>query len=183
MAIKQRITAEELWKLPDRDGMRYELVRGEVVEVPGAGGLHSVIGALVYDLISAFVKEHRLGRALPDGAAYILGRHPDLVRVPDGSFISSARMPTDGIPDSYWPMAPDLAVEVVSPHDRASDIHDKVHEYLEAGTRQVWVFWPKRRALTVHTPDETRELGPDDTINGGDVLPGFQVEVAAFFAV
>ncbi len=79
---------------------------------------------------------------------------------------------------------PDLAVEIVSPNDRADDINDKVHEYLEAGARLVWVFWPRRRAVMVHEPDQPiHELGPDDFLDGGDVLPGFRVRVADLFAV
>lgn len=183
MAIKQQMTAEELWELPEKGGIRYELVEGEVVEVPGASALHGLIVILVATLLNNFAKEHDLGLVLSDGSAYILGRYPDRVRIPDTSFISWERVPEDGIPDGFWPLAPDLAVEVVSPHDRANDIHDKVHEYLAAGTRQVWVLWPKRRAITIHTPDTTRELGPDDIISGDDVLPGFEITVADLFAV
>lgn len=183
MAIKQVVTAEDLWELPEKGGLRYELVEGEVVEVPGAGALHSLIVLLVSKLLDDHVSAEDLGLVLPDGSAYILSRHPDLLRIPDVSFISWERVPEDGIPEGFWTTAPDLAVEVVSPHDRAEDIHDKVHEYLNAGCRLVWVLWPRRRSVSVHSPDEMRELGPEDILDGADVLPGFQIRVADLFAI
>jgi Uma2 family endonuclease len=117
-----------------------------------------------------------------DGAAYILRRDPDLVRVPDISFVARDHIPEDGLRLVFWPFAPDLAIEIVSPNDRPGEVQTKVGEYLAAGSRAVWVMWPERRALTVHWPDGgSIELGPDDEIGGGDVLPGFRVKVGALF--
>jgi Uma2 family endonuclease len=184
MSVKQLVTVEELWTLPEKPGVRYELVAGELVEVPAASVLHGLIAALVYDLIRAFLREHNLGLVLNDGVGYILDRDPDLLRIPDVSFIAWARVPEEGIAEGFWPGAPDLAAEIVSLHDRAVDVHDKVREYLESGTRLVWVLWPKRRSVTAHTPDGiTRELNSDDELLGGDVLPGFRARVAELFAV
>jgi Uma2 family endonuclease len=184
MGVNHLVTVEELWALPEKPGVRYELVAGELVEVPAAGALHNLIAALVYELLRAFVREHDLGLVFTDGMGYILDRDPDLLRIPDVSFVSWARVPEDGAPEGYWPGAPDLAVEVVSPHDRADDVHDKVREYLESGARLVWVLWPKRRSVTAHTPDGvTRELDSDDELLGGDALPDFRVRVADLFAV
>jgi Uma2 family endonuclease len=87
-------------------------------------------------------------------------------------------VPEAGVPERFWEGAPTLAVEVVSPNDRADDIHDRVQDYLDAGSRQVWVLWPRQRSVSVHRPDaDTRELGPDATLDGGDILPGFTVRV------
>ena len=184
MGAKQLVTVEELWALPEKPGVRYELVAGELVEAPAAGALNGLIAALVYELLRAFVRERDLGLAFTDGVGYILDRDPDLLRIPDVSFIAWARVPEEGVPEGFWPGTPDLAVEVVSPHDRADDVHDKVREYLESGTGLVWVLWPKRRSVTAHTPDGvTREFNPDDELLGGDVLPGFRVRVAELFAV
>jgi Uma2 family endonuclease len=184
-AVKQEkrlMTAEELWELPERPGMRYELVEGVLVEVPGAGALHNLIAALVYRLIYDFVRGRNLGLVFTDGLAYILGRNPDRVRIPDVSFVSRERVPADGVPVGFWPGAPDLAVEIVSPNDRAEDVHEKVREYLASGVRLVWVLWPGSRSVGVHAPGEpTRELGPGDELDGGDVLPGFRVGVTALF--
>ncbi len=178
------MTAEEFWELPEQPGVRYELVKGVPVEVPGAGALHNLIAALVYRLIHEFARTRNLGLVFTDGLAYILGRNPDTVRIPDASFVSRERIPESGIPEGFWPGAPDLAVEIVSPNDRAEDVHDKVRDYLAAGARLVWVLWPKSRSLTVYTPDgQARELGPEQELDGGDVLPGFRVPVASLFAV
>ncbi|MDP9374478.1 MAG: Uma2 family endonuclease [Chloroflexota bacterium] len=184
MGVKQLVTAEELWAMPEKPGVRYELVEGELVEVPTAGALHNLIVGLVYKLIDAFVLQRDLGLTFSDGTGYVLHHGPDLLRIPDVSFVSWGRVPEEGVPEGFWPVAPDSAVEVVSPNDRADEVHDKVREYLAAGTRLVWVLWPKRRSVTAHAPDGVaRELGPDDELDGGDVLPGFRVRVAALFEV
>lgn len=184
MAIKQLVTAETLWAMPEKPGVRYELVEGRLVEVPGAGALHNLIAALMYEFLRDFARERDLGLVFTDGMGFLLYRDPDLLRLPDVSFVSRTRIPEEGIPEGFWPGAPDLAVEVVSPNDRAEDVYDKVRDYLAAGTRLVWVLWPKRQAVTAHTADGAiRELGPDDQVDGGDVLPGFRMPVTAFFAV
>jgi len=176
------MTAEELWELPERPGVRYELVEGALVEVPGAGGVHAELVMNLLLLLHPFVSGRDLGRVYADGLSYIIKRGPDLVRVPGVSFVSQGRIPAGGVPAGFWLGAPDLAVEVVSPNDLAEDVHGKVREYLAAGTRLVWVLWPKYQAVSVHAPGApTRELGPDDELDGGDVLPGFRVRVAALF--
>ena len=185
MTVKQLLTAEELWALPEVPGKRFELLDGELIEVPGANPLHGLLVELVLRLISAQARERDLGLAFADGTGYILGRGPDRVRIPDVSFVAWERVLAEGVPDEgFWPFAPDLAVEIVSPGDRADDVHSKVREYLAAGTRLVWVLWPRERAVTAHGLDGLiRELGPEDELDGGEVLPGFRVRVADLFAV
>lgn len=171
--------------MPEVPGKRFELLDGEIIEVPGANPLHGLLVELVLRLIGTHTRERNLGPVFADGTGYLLRRNPDRVRIPDVSFVSWGRVPSEGVPDTgFWPFAPDLAVEIVSPGDRADDVHDKVREYLEAGTDLVWVLWPKRRSVSAHTPDGVaRELGPDDGLDGGDVLPGFRTRVADLFAV
>jgi Uma2 family endonuclease len=185
MGAKRLMTAEDLWALPEKPGVNYELVDGEPIEVPGASPLHGLLSALVLRLIGAYTHERDLGLAFGDGTGYILRRAPDVVRIPDVSFVSWARVPEEGVPEEgYWPFAPDLAVEIVSPGDRANDVHDKVREYLAAGAAMVWVLWPRPQSATVYGPDGVaRELGPDAELDGGDVLPGFRVRVRDLFAV
>jgi Uma2 family endonuclease len=186
-AIEQRerlLTAEDLEGLPEQPGVRYELDEGKLVEMPGAGALHNLIVGLVYRLLFAFVSQKRLGLVFCDGAAFVLRRNPDTVRIPDVSVVRRERVPAAGIPEGFWPGAPDLAVEIVSPHDRAEEVHERVRDYLGAGVRLVWVLWPKSRTVTVYWPDGTaRELGPDEQLTGGDVLPGFTARVQDLFAV
>ena len=183
MAIKQLLTAEQLWALPEEPGKRYELVKGELVEVPGAGGVHGLLVKVLLRLLDPFALAHGLGEVFADGVGYIIARGPDVVRIPDVSFVARERVPAGGVPEGFWPFAPDLAVEVVSPHDRADDVRGKVREYLEAGTRLVWVVWPRHRAVAVYTPDgQGREWRGDGELDGGDLLPGFRVRVAELFA-
>lgn len=182
MSVKQLVTAEELWAMPEIPGKRYELVKGELVEVPGAGYLHARLINALLRLLDPFVTEHDLGAVFGDGLGYVIARTPDLVRIPDVSFIAKGRLPDEDV-QGYIPFAPDLAVEIVSPGDRAVEIYGKVREYLETGAHVVWVLWPKYRSVSVHAAGGvTRELGPDDELDGGDVLPGFRVQVGELFA-
>jgi len=183
MSVEQKLlTAEELWKMSEVPGKRYELVDGELVEMPGAGGVHTTIMVLIFKLIDAYVSEHDLGIAYPDGLAYIIARDPDQVRIPDVSFVSHERVPEGGPPEGFWPEAPNLAVEIVSPHDSASELHDKVRDYLASGVQIVWVVWPRSQTVTVHSPGAlVLELEPEDELDAGDILPGFRVRVAALF--
>jgi Uma2 family endonuclease len=178
------MTAEQLWEMPEAPGKRYELVKGELVEMPGAAGVHGLIVELVLRLVGAHVRERRLGVVFGDGVGYILGRRPDVVRIPDASFLSHARIPEGGVPEGFIPLSPDLAVEIVSPNDTASELWTKVREYLEAGTRLVWVLWPRDRRVTAYAPGGAyREYSPDDELDGGDILPGFHVRVSELFDI
>ena len=97
------------------------------------------------------------------------------VRSPDVSFVASGRFPDDRPPDDFGNVAPDLAVEVLSPHDRPRHVLDKIGEYLEAGVRLIWVIDPRqRRAVVYRSLSEVRELAEDDALEGEDVLPGFR---------
>ncbi len=175
---KRLMTAEELWELPERPGVRYELVEGELVEVPGAGGVHAELVMNLLLLLHPFVSGRGLGRVFGDGLSYIIKRGPDLVRIPDVSFVSRERIPAGGVPAGFWPGAPDLAVEVVSPNDRAAEVLDKVDDWLRAGTRIVWVVYSSPVRLFVYRADgSVQQLGPDDEVEGGDVLPGFRMRV------
>lgn len=184
MSTKQRITAEELWEMPEVPGKRLELVDGEVVEAARAGELHMAIVVLLFKLLDRFVEQHDLGIVRPDGLAYVLRRAPDQIRIPDVSFVAWDSVPEGDVSDRFWEGAPTLAIEVVSPNDRAVDIHQRVQDYLDAGSRQVWVLWPQTRSVSVYRPDaDTRELGPDHLLDGGDVLPGFDARVGDLFAI
>ena len=104
---------------------------------------------------------------------------PDTVRSPDASFISRERLDEIGETDGYWPGAPDLAVEVISPNDRYTDVEAKVSEWLEAGTRMVIVVNPRRRSVRVHrSPTEIDDLVEGDAIEGGDVVPGWSMPIS-----
>lgn len=184
MAVQSRLmTADEFFDLPEIPGKRFELVRGELVEMTGTGYRHSRLVRFLQFRLDAFATERGLGEVSGDNLSYRIARAPDIVRVPDVAFVTKEHLPTEDW-EGFMPVAPDLAVEVVSPNDRPREVDEKVHEYLGNGTRLVWVVWPKRQAVTVHIPDnEARELGMEDELDGGAVLPGFRVRVADLFAV
>jgi Uma2 family endonuclease len=184
MSVRTLLTAEDFLALPDVPGKRFELVRGKLIEVSGATALHGEIVELIHEVLKVFVRLHHLGRVYGDSVAYIVAREPDIVRVPDVSFVARDRVPATGIPDTFWPFAPDLAVEVVSANDRVVEVRKNVREYLDGGTRAVWVAWPATRSIEVRTSARPpQDLGSDDELDGGDVLPGFRVRVADLFDI
>jgi len=182
MGVKQRVTAEELWTMPEVPGKRFEIVNGKLREVPGTGAVHSWIVGTVYRLPFDFVTRRKLGRVFPDGVSYVMRRDPDQLRIPDVSFVATQHLSDRSMPEGYWLQAPDLAIEVVSPEDRAAELDEKAIDYLEAGVQQVWILWPHRQAVSVRMPrNVTKEFGPDDELDGGDLLPGFRVRVGDLF--
>ncbi len=184
MAVMQLVTAEQFVDLPDIPGKRLELVQGEVIEMPPPGLVHNLITGLVYRLLEAFASERNLGLVFLDNAGYLLSRGPDTMRVPDVSVVLWEHVPETGMPERFWSIPPDLAVEIVSPSDRASDVHDKVYQYLASGTQLVWVLWPTTQSVSVFGKDGMlSELGPEHELDGGDVLPEFHVRVADLFNI
>jgi Uma2 family endonuclease len=183
MAIQEKLsTAADLWALSHRVSgrRRVELVKGVIREMSPAGGGHGEIAFKIGMKIGQFVEKHRLGRMTAAETGFILSTNPDTVRAPDVGFISKARAP-EPLPSGFVPLAPDLAVEVVSPNDTASDIHARVIDFLQAGTVLVWVVYPDSKTVVVHTTDGAQTLTAQDTLDGAEVLPGFKVKVADLF--
>jgi Uma2 family endonuclease len=181
-AIAPPMTAEELFQLPD-DDYKYELVGGDLIRMPPTGAEHGDAAMNAGSLLRNYVKAHDLGRVSAAETGFILKRNPDTVRAPDAAFIAKARIPAEGIPRTYWPFAPDLAVEVVSPNDRFEEVQTKVVEYFTAGTRLVWVILPKTQTVLVYRSiHDVRSLGVSDELSGEDVIPGFTCRTAELFA-
>src|SRR5574341_1913574 len=107
--------------------------------MPPTGIQHGHIAGLLTQRLTAHVRTHNLGVVCTAEAGFRLAQHPDTVRAPDVAFIARERISAEGVPTGYWPGAPDLAVEIVSPSDRFDDVIEKVAEYLAAGTQLVWV--------------------------------------------
>jgi Uma2 family endonuclease len=171
MTTRRLATEEDLLAMPN-DGQKYELVDGEI-RVSPAGDRHSVIALELASRLLAFVKEHQLGHVMGADAGFRLPSKN--VRSPDVSFVASGRFPGDKPPADFGNVAPDLAVEVLSPHDRARHVLDKVGEYIEAGVRLIWVIDPgHQRAVIYRSLSDVRELGPEGILDGEDVLPGFR---------
>ena len=184
MAVPDRhpvMTAEELFELPD-DGCRYELVEGELIPMTPAGARHGTIAFRIGLVLGEFIEAHDLGIGGAGEPGFILQRNPDVVRAPDVSFVTKARIPATGIPAGYWPLAPDLAVEVISPSDRLSDVHTKLAAYFSAGTRLVWVVEPETQVVYAYRSlHDVQAIGEDGELSGGDVLPGFRCAVRRLF--
>ena len=172
-------TAAELLRAGDIG--RCELIRGELRMMLPAGYEHGRITINLTGPILSHVKTNGLGTLVAAETGFRLARDPDTVRAPDLAFVRADR---PNPPDrGYYPGAPDLAVEVLSPDDRPGYVRDKVAEWIEAGTRAVWVVDPRARTVVVHEPSvEPRVLGDSDTLPGGDVLPGFALAVAEVFS-
>ena len=183
MTIVEHIaTAADLERLPD-DGFRYELVRGEVHKMTPAGNEHGKIAMSVAWRLAQHVENHGLGAVYAAETGFRLASDPDTVRAPDAAFVCQARLDEVGAVVGYWPGAPDLVVEVVSPGDRYGEVADKVAAWLAAGTQMVVVVEPRQRTVAVHRADGAiRTLGEGDVLEGGEVVPGWEVPVAALFA-
>lgn len=180
MSTKTLLTSEDLWKIV-ADGSRYELSQGELVPMTPQYFLHGVIVASIGSLLSKFVDENSLGIVCVH-AGFILQRNPDTVRGPDVSFTARGRLPKEGIPKKFADFPPDLAVEVLSPEDTASEIIRKVEEYLTAGTQLVWVVDPGTQKVTVYRSlQDAKVLTTEQELDGGEVLPGFRTNVAELF--
>jgi Uma2 family endonuclease len=179
---KRLITADELIRMPE-DEFRYELVKGELRRKPLGGLTHSMVSSnLVFEL-HRFAKANRLGVVLASNTGFQLAFDPDTVLAPDGAFIRRDRvLEAGGLPEGYWPGAPDLAVEVISPDDTYTDVDEKVIDWLEAGTRIVIVINPWARSVMVHrSPTDVVRLTESDTLTLGDLVPGFEIRVAELF--
>lgn len=178
---QEPVTAEQLYALPD-DGARYELLRGMLVSEPVPGRIHGRTVARLSKLLSNFVDARRLGVVYTGDTGFLLAREPDTVRGPDVAFLSARREKETENERPYIPGAPDLAIEVLSPSDRTSEVLGKVSDYLAAGCRLVWVVSPASEQVSVfRSPFAPRVLARGDTLDGEDVLPGFRVSLAELF--
>jgi Uma2 family endonuclease len=177
----QRSTASELYAMPD-DGFRYELVKGELRRMSPSGSEHGAIIINISVLLAQHVRSEKLGVCFGAETGFKIASAPDTVRAPDVAFIRRERIPESGIPKKFWPGAPDLAVEVLSPGDTRREVDEKVKDWLEAGARVVWVINPKRRSVSVyHSMTDAERLSEGDELDGGEVVPGFRCKVCEIF--
>lgn len=147
-----------------------------------AGFEHGEIAQGVGTALRVFVAENRLGVVVAAETGFKIESNPDTVRAADAAFVRAERVPAEK-PRGFYPGAPDLAVEVLSPDDRASEVNDKIQQWLAAGCQVVWVIDPKTRSVTVyHGRRQAEVLRASDTLTGGEVLPGFALPVEQVFA-
>jgi Uma2 family endonuclease len=186
MTVQEKlISISEFWELvhdPNFADKSLELAEGVLIVMSRPGAEHGVTTVRVVTPLSQYVDQHDLGYVTVE-SGYVLFTNPDgrdTVRGPDVAFVAKARAP-EGLPEDYVRFAPDLAVEVVSPNDLVFEVEEKVDEYLRAGTRLVWVISSRLKIVTVYQKSGITVYDVNGTLNGGEVLPGFQLPVAAIF--
>ncbi|MBL8145667.1 MAG: Uma2 family endonuclease [Anaerolineae bacterium] len=167
---------EQYTSLPENRDRRLELIEGEVIEVVSDYGA-SESAARILILMGGFVLERHLGRVTGADGGYAVG---DDHFIPDVAFIASARY-RKGTSPAWCPVAPDLAVEVLSPGNSEPEMRLKTASYLYAGTT-MWIVDPDRKRVEVYTPGKPPfTAGVQDTLTGGEVLPGFTLAVNDIF--
>jgi Uma2 family endonuclease len=179
MVVTKRISTEE-FAVTSRDGL-WELIDGVPVEVTPSSDRSGWVSGRVFSRLERFVDDHDLGWAFPPETGFVLFDDRATVRSPDAAFVRRDRLP--GFTDRFVPVAPDLAAEVLPPSGNMVDAMSKVTMYLQAGVRLIWLVDPAERTITIFRPDAApKVLGDGDTLEGGEVLPGFSVPVAELFA-
>jgi Uma2 family endonuclease len=182
MSTKALLSSEDLWKIV-ADGSRYELSRGELVPMTPVGFQHSWIVARLGKYLGNFVDDRKLGIVGMEGG-FKLHSKPDTLRAPDVHFVSRERIAKVGVPVKFADFPPDLAVEVLSPEDRASEVQQKTEEYLSAGVLLLWIVDPVNQRVTVYRSlQNVKVLTPEEELDGGDVLPGFRLKISEIFAI
>ncbi|MEM6393306.1 MAG: Uma2 family endonuclease [Planctomycetota bacterium] len=165
-------------RMPER--VRWELVRGELRIMSPAGDWHGFVALNFAATIRQHVKTHDLGRVYAAETGFIIEKEPDTLRAPDVAFITKARL--EPLQHGFLNGAPDLAVEVVSPSDTTAEVESKTQMWLDCGTHEVWVAYPKTKSVLIHGREpEPIILGPNDTLDGGPLLLGFTYRVGEFF--
>lgn len=181
MPVQERLyTAQDLADLPD-DGRIYELHSGVLIEVAGSKLRQTGIAAEIIFLLKLFIKQHNLGGLVTSSdGTFVLSAYN--TRIPDAVYITAENL-LQQAPDSFIMGAPDLAVEVMSPSNTAEEMQRRAGEYINVGSRIVWIVDPDTRTVDVYRPDGTRTVAHEDaTLDGYDVLPGLSLPVSQIFA-
>ncbi len=175
------LTADEFAALP-REGLRLELVRGEIHAAPPAFGWHGRIAMRLGIILGQYVLAQNLGETYAAETGFLIAHDPDTVRAPDVAFIQSSRVPPLSSDDGWVRVIPDLVIEVVSSGDRMSEVGEKVQMWLDAGVRLIWVARPAQRTIEIYRPGVTMlTLDEGDDLDGYDVVPGFTAPVSQIF--
>lgn len=181
MVTTKLMTAEELIALP-KDGFRYELVEGELRKKMPAGGEHGFLAMRIGWRLAQHVEMNDLGRVYAAETGFTLKRNPDTVRAPDVAFISKRKL-SDVETKGFLAVAPDLAVEVISPNDGYDEVEEKVTAWLEYGVTVVVVVNPRQRTVKVHRSlTDVVILTEQDVLKLEDIIPGWHLEIKAIFS-
>lgn len=174
-------TAEQLLHSPDLG--RCELVRGELIMMSPAGFEHGRVVVAATLVLGGYLKGHPIATLAGAETGFRIATDPDTVRAPDVALVLKERVPADRV-RGFFPGAPDLAVEVLSPDDRAGEVLEKVRDWFAGGCRCVWVVDPRTHTVSVYcSASQCRVLSDADVLEDEPLLPGFRVPVAEFFAL
>ena len=180
VAQTQSMTIEE-FEVIDEPG-RFDLIRGELVCLPPTGGRHGELATELARHVANYVAAHGLGKVYINETGFVLAEEPPVVLAPDLAFVRSDRLPPREDRVGFLRLPPDLAVEIVTPSDRMTQVGANVDEYLNAGAPLVWVIELQRRRATVHRPGQSPlVLSEGDAFDGLDVLLGFRLPVGRIF--
>jgi Uma2 family endonuclease len=177
--IGRSVTAEALFEMGDIG--RCELIGGRIVRKALAEAEHGEAAVEIACIVKSHVDANRLGKVFLGGTGFVIARNPDTVGAPDVAFVGKDRLPSGRV-RGFFPGAPDLAVEVVSPSDRLSDLTSKVDERLAAGATSVWVLDPPNRAIVVYRAGkQVLRYGDSDELRDEPTLPGFALKLSDLF--
>jgi Uma2 family endonuclease len=180
-AATQPVTAEQLLMMRD-DGLRYELVKGELKQMAPASHEHGRVTMNISGPLDHHVRTNKIGIVFAAETGFRLAAAPDTVRAPDVAFIGLRRYRQTGEMPGYWPGAPDLAIEVVSPGDSYAEVQEKVIEWLDGGASAVVVANPRKRVISVYRSlKDVVLLREGDILQLADIVPGFSLPVKAVF--
>lgn len=178
---RRRWTDHRLMSLPD-DGYKYELIDNDLVMSP-VGLSHSLVCVRLVVLLDGWARDKKLGGVFDSSFGCRLA--PDLMLSPDVSFISAVRLAQNTVsPEKFFPGAPDLVIEVLSPSDSMSAIESKVGMYFEHGSQMVWIVDPRKRTVTIQTRDHVEKFSrPSQVLSAPEILPGFKCKLVEIFAI
>jgi Uma2 family endonuclease len=166
----------------NRDGHRYEIVNGELIDMGNSGAKHGYVCSVLMILLGGYVHIQKLGAMFDSSTAFKMKSGNK--RSPDVSFMAKERLQgLDELPDGFLEGAPDLAVEILSPSNTVEEIHNKLVEYFDNGSRLVWVINPKEKYVLVYRSSEEpdRLLKSIDSLDGEEIVPGFSLAIAELF--
>ncbi|WP_293146806.1 MULTISPECIES: Uma2 family endonuclease [unclassified Microcoleus] len=179
---EQKIWTDAEFMALNRDGHRYELVNGELIDMGNSGAKHGYVCSILMILLGGYVRLQKLGAMFDSSTAFKMKSGNK--RSPDVSFMAKERLQgLDDLPDGFLEGAPDLAVEILSPSNTVEEIHNKLVEYFDNGSRLVWVIHPKEQYVLVYrsAQEPDRLLKSADSLDGEDIVPGFTLAVAELF--
>jgi Uma2 family endonuclease len=184
MTTKTLMTEDDLLRMPD-DGFRYELIEGELKQMPPTGFDHGRCTVRLSTLLGMHVHSQKLGDVLAAETGFVIARTRDgraTVRAPDVAFVAAGRVPADADTSKYLELAPDFVAETLSPSDTAVEVEEKIASWLAAGVRAALVVNPAARTVTLYRPPAgITRLGDADELDLADVIPGFRCRVSEIF--